>query len=87
MAKKKAQSIIRIDRIEKYAGFLLSVLLEIDAVYKTSFTIDNGSCYILSTPSNNEEIEKFIASQIEMGDVTFLKGKMKLELYYTEKVI
>lgn len=87
MAKKKVQSIIRIDRIEKYAGFLLPVLLEIDAVYKTSFTIDNGSCYILSTPSNNEEIEKFIASQIEMGDVTFLKGKMKLELYYTEKVI
>lgn len=87
MAKKKVQNIIRIDRIEKYAGFLLPVLLEIDAVYKTSFTISNGSCYILSTPSNNEEIEKFIASQIEMGDATFLKGKMKLELYYTEKVI
>lgn len=87
MAKKKAQSIIRIDRIEKYAGFLLPVLLEIDAVYKTSFTIDNGSCYILSTPSNNEEIEKFLATRIEMCDVTFLKGKMKLELYYTEKVI
>lgn len=87
MVKKKVQSIIRIDRIEKYADMFLSALLQIDAVYKTSFTIDNGSCYILSTPSNNEEIEKFIASQIEMGDVTFLKGKMKLELYYTEKVI
>lgn len=87
MAKKKVQNIIRIDHIEKYAGFLLPVLLEIDAVYKTSFTIDNGSCYILSTPSNNEEIEKFLATQIETDDVTYLKGKMKLELYYTEKVI
>lgn len=87
MAKKKVQSIIRIDRIEKYAGFLLPVLLEIDAVYKTTFTIADGSCYILSTPYNNEEIQKFLATRIEMGDVTFLKGKMKLELYYTKKVI
>ena len=87
MAKKKVQSIIRIDRIEKYADILLPVLLQIDAVYKTTFTIANGSCYILSTQSNNEEIEKFLASQIEISDATFLKGKMKLELYYTEKVI
>lgn len=87
MAKKKVQSIIRIDRIEKYADKLL--LLQSDAVYKTTLTylIANGSCYILSTPFNNEEIQKFLAAHIEMGDVTFLKGKMKLELYYTEKVI
>ena len=86
MAKKKVQSIIRIDRIEKYADILLPVLLQIDAVYKTTFTIANGSCYILSTPFNNEEIQKFLATR-EIGDATFLKGKMKLELYYTEKVI
>ena len=87
MAKKKSQEIVRIDRVEKYANILIPELLQIDAVYRTSFTISNGSCYILSTPFNDEEIEKFIARHIEMGDVTFLKGKMKLELYYTEKVI
>lgn len=87
MAKKKVQSIIRIDRIEKYADILLPVLLQTDAVYKTIFTIANGSCYILSTPFNNEEIQNFLATRFERDDVTFLKGKMKLELYYTEKVI
>ena len=87
MAKKKVQSIIRIDRIEKYADILLPALLQIDAVDETTFTIANGSCYILSTTFNNEEIQKFLATRIEMDDVTFLKGKMKLELYYTEKVI
>lgn len=85
MAKKKVQSIIRIDRIEKYADILLPVLLQIDAVYKTTFTIANGSCYIIS--SNNKELEKLLSAQVELGDVTFLKGKMKLELYYTEKII
>lgn len=83
MAKKKVQNIIRIDHIEKYAG----ILLEIDSVYKTPFIIANGSCYIISTLSNNEEIEVLLATQIETDDVTYLKGKMKLELYYTEKVI
>lgn len=34
-----------------------------------------------------EEMQKFLATRFEMDDVTFLKGKMKLELYYTEKVI
>ena len=87
MAKKKSQKIVRIDRVEKYANILIPELLQIDAVYRTSFTISNGSCYILSTPFNNEEIQKFLASQIEISDATFLKGKMKLELYYTEKVI
>lgn len=87
MAKKKVQSIIRIDRIEKYADILLPVLLQTDAVYKTIFTIANGSCYILSTPFNNEEIQNFLATRFERDDVTFLRGKMKLELYYTEKVI
>lgn len=87
MAKKKLQSIIRIDRIEKYADILLPALLQIDAVDETSFSIANGSCYILSTPFNNEEIQKFLTTRIEMGDVTFLKGKMNLELCYTEKVI
>lgn len=76
-----------IDRIEKYADMLLPALLQIDAVYKTSFSIANGSCYILSTTFNNEEIQKFITTRIDRADVTFLKGKMKLELYYTEKVI
>lgn len=85
MAKKKVQSIIRIDRIEKYVDILLPVLLQIDAVYKTTFTIANGSCYIIS--SNNKELEKLLSAQVELGDVTFLKGKMKLELYYTEKII
>lgn len=85
MAKKKVQSIIRIDRIEKYVDILLPVLLQIDAVYKTTFTIANGSCYIIS--SNNKELEKLLSVQVELGDVTFLKGKMKLELYYTEKII
>lgn len=87
MAKKKVQNIIRIDRIEKYADIILTILLQIDAVNKTTFTIADGSCYILSTPFNNEEIQKFLAAHIEMSDVTYLKGKMKLELYYTEKVI
>lgn len=87
MAKKKVQSIIRIDRIEKYADMLLPALLQIDAVDETSFAIANGSCYILSTPFNNEEIRNFLSTHIEMGDVTYLKGKMKLELYSTEKVI
>lgn len=87
MAKKKVQSIIRIDCIEKYADMFLPALLQIDAVDETTFTIANGSCYILSTTFNNEEIQKFLATRIEMDDVTFLKGKMKLELYYTEKVI
>ena len=85
MAKKKAQNIIRIDHIEKYFNTLLAALLEYDAVYRTTFTIANGSCYIIS--SNNKELEKLLATQTEIGDVTFLKGKMKLELYYTEKVI
>lgn len=87
MAKKKVQSIIRIDRIEKYEKMLLPVLLQIDAVYRTSFTISNGSCYILVDSDNNDEINKFLSKHIWMDDVTFLKGKMKLELYYTEKVI
>ena len=87
MAKKKVQSIIRIDRIEKYANILIPELLQIDAVYRTSFTISNGSCYILVDSDNNDEINKFLSRHIGMGDVDFLKGKMKLELYYTEKVI
>ena len=87
MAKKKVQSIIRIDRIEKYADMLLPALLQIDAVDETSFAIANGSCYILSTTFNYEEIQKFLTTRIERDDVTFLKGKMKLELYSTEKVI
>ena len=87
MAKKKVQSIIMIDRIEKYADMLLPALLQIDAVEETKFSIANGSCYILSTTFNNEKIQKFITTRIDRADVTFLKGKMKLELYYTEKVI
>lgn len=87
MAKKKSQKIVRIDRVEKYANILIPELLQIDAVYRTSFTISNGSCYILVDSDNNDEINKFLATHIEMDDVTFLKGKMKLELYYTEKVI
>lgn len=60
MAKKKVQSIIRIDRIEKYADILLPVLLQIDAVYKTTFTIANGSCYILSTRSTTRKYRNFL---------------------------
>ena len=87
MTKKKAQKIVRIDRVEKYADILIPQLLEIDAVYRTSFTISNGSCYILVDSDNNDEINKFISKNIEMGDTFFLTGKMKLELYYTEKVV
>ena len=87
MAKKKSHKIVRIDRVEKYENILITELLQIDSVYRTSFTISNGSCYILVDSDNNDEINKFLATRIEMDDVTFLKGKMKLELYYTEKVI
>lgn len=72
------------NEIRNYADMLLPALLQNDAVYKTTFTIANGSCYILS---NNKEIQKFLSTHIEMGDVTFLKGKMNLELYNTEKEI
>ena len=87
MTKKKVQKIVRIDRVEKYADILIPELLQIDAVYRTSFTISNGSCYILVDSDNNDEINKFLSKNIEMGNTTFLKGKMKLELYYTEKVV
>ena len=85
---KKAQKIVRIDRVEKYVDSLIPELLQIDAVYRTSFTISNGSCYILVDSYNNDEINKFLSKNIDMYcDTTFLKGKMKLELYYTEKVV